>query len=136
MKLRFLCPLFVGWLPALLVFLAGCGQDGPPRYTVSGAVTYDGRPVSAGRVIFEPDTDRGNHGPAAYADITEGYYETNSGRGTIGGPQRVRVICLSGKTDNLELPDGGMICPEYRTEVDLPAEDSEQDFAVPGSLKW
>ena len=39
------------WAALCAVTAAACGcggSDGPPRYEVSGAVTYDGRPVPKG----------------------------------------------------------------------------------------
>jgi hypothetical protein len=120
----------------LILFLTGCGADGPSRYEVTGTVRYGGQPVAAGRVIFEPDASQGNKGPAGYAEIHQGQYTTADTRGTVGGPHSVRVICLSGESDNSEMPDGRMLCPEYRQQADIPAESSVLDLDVPGSLKW
>jgi hypothetical protein len=38
-------------LPALVLFLAGCG--GPSLGKVTGTVTYDGKPLKSGTIIFE-----------------------------------------------------------------------------------
>ena len=121
---------------ALAMVLAGCGQDGPRRYHISGAVSYNGQPVRAGRVIFEPDTHKGNSGPAAYADIRNGQYETLPGLGCVGGPHNVRVICLTGISEGNELAEGRMLCPEYRETLDVPLKRSQHDINVPGELTW
>ncbi len=126
-----LCLLLLLMLPLL-----GCGRDGPKRYHVTGAVTYGGSPVAAGRVIFEPDAEKGATGPAGYADIRQGSYETMRDKGVIGGPHRVRVICLTGVPEGEELAEGRMICPEYRFELDLPKSNTTHDVDVPGDWKW
>jgi hypothetical protein len=43
----------VGWAAIALVIGGGCG--GPPIATVRGRVTLDGRPLTAGTVVFEGD---------------------------------------------------------------------------------
>lgn len=119
----------------VLATAGGCGADGPPRYQVEGRVTYDGRPVPAGRVIFEPDAAAGRKGPAGYAEIANGEYTTTPGKGAIGGPHKVRVICLTGIVEG-ELAEGRMLCPEYHETVDLPTGNTEHNIDVPASLTW
>jgi hypothetical protein len=36
------------------LLLAGCGPAGPPTYEVSGTVTWNGQPLPAGDIIFQP----------------------------------------------------------------------------------
>ncbi|MEX1223721.1 MAG: hypothetical protein WEA31_04155 [Pirellulales bacterium] len=122
-------------LAAFVLALVGCSDDGPPRYQVHGRVTYDGRPVPAGRVIFEPDAAAGGKGPAGYADIANGSYRTLSDKGVVGGPHQIRVICLSGTAEG-ELAEGRMLCPEYRETVDLPTDNAEHNIDIPSSLSW
>ena len=47
-------------LVAALLLAAGCGEAGPARYHVSGKVTFNGQPVPAGQIVFEPDPTAGN----------------------------------------------------------------------------
>ena len=122
-------------LAILLVIAVGCGQEGPRRYRVAGTVHYQGQPVGAGRVIFEPDSDQGNAGPAAYADIRDGRYATLDGLGTVGGPHIVRVICLSGEAEGAELAEGRMLCPEYHTTVNLPQANHDFPIEVPAAVQ-
>ena len=42
----------------LLFFALGCGAGGPAMYRVTGTVTFDGRPVESGEIIFVP-VDKG-----------------------------------------------------------------------------
>lgn len=125
----------LAWASKLVIVSAlaasGCGSaDGPPRYPVEGAVTYQGQPVPAGRIVFEPDGSQGNQGPAASASIDAGNYETPSGKGAVGGPHRVRIEGFEGGGTG-EAPMGPMLFPEYQTTVGLPEQASTQDFEVP-----
>lgn len=108
--------------------LPGCGASGdsPQRFDVSGAVTFDGKPVASGTVLFEPDPGKGNRGPAGFAQIREGKFDTAlGGKGIIGGPHVVRI---SGG-------DKIAAFSEYVISVDLPRQRSTRDFDVPASAK-
>ncbi len=123
---------------ALAIVLAGCGSqiDGPPRYRVSGEVTYDGQPVPRGFITFEPDSEKGNSGPGGGAEIKDGRYRTDADMGVIGGPHRVRIIGYDGvptTVEGEELADGQPLFPPYETQVDFPKEDTTHDFTIPKS---
>jgi hypothetical protein len=118
---------------ALSVLACGCsGSDGPARYPVRGTVTYDGNPVPAGQIAFEPDAAKGNSGPASYVRISNGTFATARGEGTVGGPHVGRILGADGKASP-ESPDGIMLFSEYETTVDLPKAASTQEFSVPGT---
>lgn len=78
-------------------------QDGPPRFAVSGQVTFDGKPVPAGRITLEPDTAAGNSGPAGYGNIVAGRFTTYPRMGAVGGPHIVRICGFDG------VPTGEMV---------------------------
>ncbi len=127
------CPL-LACLAALL--LAGCGGDsGPERYSITGKVTFQGQPVPAGRITFTPDASQGNEGPGAIAEIRNGTYATEPGKGVTGGPTVVMIAGYDGQA----VPEndiGVSIFQPYTTTVDLPAPSEaggkfEQDFVVP-----
>ena len=115
--------------------LLGCsGPDGPSRYDVSGTVTHAGTPIPAGKIYFEPDTSAGNSGPAGFADIRDGQYDTGqSGKGCVGGQQRIRIEGGDGEPspENEFHPFGNRYFHAYRTTFDVPLEDVEHDFEVP-----
>lgn len=115
---------------SLMLAAAGCGESGPARYEVRGRVTYGGKPVPAGQVVFEPDSEKGNTGPPAYARIQNGQYRTEPGKGAVGGPHVVRIIGATGQPTP-EMPQGQMLFPEYRLKVDLPRSHAVQNFEVP-----
>jgi hypothetical protein len=116
------------------VMLSSCTSE--KIYNLSGAVTFQGKPVPAGHIVFEPDSSAGNSGAAGYATIKGGHYDTriDGGRGIVGGPHVVRILGLDGVPRG-ELLNGVPVFPEYSTTADLPKENGTQDFQVPRSTK-
>lgn len=120
--------LFAAILTSLL---SGCGGgDGPVKYSLEGAVTYQGKPVPRGQIIFAPDASKQNNGPGSIALIRDGRYATFDDRGVVGGPYRVRVEGFDGVPTG-DNADGAPLFPPYELEVDLPKEDGTHDFNVP-----
>lgn len=124
-----------GLLVCVTLFYGCGGTDGPARYDVSGSVTFDGKPVPAGVILFTPDGAKNNRGPTGFAKIKDGKYDTrDEGRGTIGGPHIVAVSGFDGHPlPQAELPDGKPLFSDYTLEVDLPQAVVTQDVAVPAS---
>lgn len=113
------------WLGAGLVGCGGRG-DATKRFDLSGSVTFDGKAVPAGTILFEPDSSKGNKGPAGFAKIADGRFDTAAGgKGTIGGPHVVRITGS----------DEATLFSDYVTQADLPKEKSTKDFEVPASAK-
>jgi hypothetical protein len=118
-------------MAALIVSLAGCGDGGPPRYHVKGKVTIAGQPVPAGQVRFNPDLSKGVDGPAGFAMIKNGEFDTrDNGQPQIGGPIEVQIDAFDGKP-GAELPMGRLLRPSYTTNVELPKSDATKDFDIP-----
>ena len=61
---------------ALTVLAGGCGDPAsPPEAGVHGTVTFRGRPLAGGVIVFAPDRDRGTPGrPLTAALDDEGHY--------------------------------------------------------------
>jgi hypothetical protein len=118
-----------------LLLLGGCsGPKAPPRYELSGAVTYDGKPVPAGYIIFAPDRSKGNDGPGASAEIKNGVYCTEAGKGTVGGPHTATITGFDGKSYHagpITNPMGKPLFSTVQIAVDLPKQTSTHDFAIP-----
>ena len=122
--------IFASLLAALL---SGCGGD--KVHHLSGTVSFQGKPVPAGHIVFEPDAGAGNSGSPAFAKIKDGRYDTRlEGQGTIGGPHTVLIHGRDGIPRG-ELLNGLPLFQDYSTKADLPSEEGTLDFEVPASAK-
>lgn len=118
------------WFVAGTCLLAlGCGDsEGITRYRMTGTVSFNGQPVPAGTIVFEPDSSAGNPGAAGSAIIVDGKYDTES-LGIIGGPHFVRIDGAEKGGPNDEA--GKTLFSGYQTKVDFPKQAGTQDFTVP-----
>jgi hypothetical protein len=119
-----------------LLATGGCGsrQSGPKIYKVSGSVEYDGKPVPKGLITFRPNTSKGNSGPGGGAEIKNGRFETEAGKGVVGGAYIVEIRGTDGvpySESGEEIPEGKSLFARYEVEVEFPREDTVQDFHVP-----
>lgn len=122
--------------------LVGCGR-GDRLYRVSGRVTFAGKPVPAGQIYFLPDSRLGNRGPAGYATIRDGAYDTHrspTGRGVLGGPYQIRIEGHDGQPapdaaeppmDRIVETRSQMLFRDYLVTADFDEADSVRDFDVP-----
>jgi hypothetical protein len=70
-----------------LVLSVGCNSKSPTgRYTVSGAVTFQGKPLEQGTIEFAPEG-----GAASGTVITGGAYTVPERQGLRPGPYQVRI---------------------------------------------
>lgn len=119
------------WLACLMMLSAGCGGvDGPARYRVSGEVRYEGKPVPAGEIVFRPNTNKGNDGPGSVARIADGRYQTDSGRGVVGGAYIVEIVGFDG-VQSAESLDGSVLFSPRTEEVEFPLSAATHDFDLP-----
>lgn len=118
-------------LAMIVCLLAGC-QTGPRIYHVKGTVTYEGKPVPAGMIFFDPDAAKQNDGPPGYAFIKDGAYDTaaQGGKGVIGNAYLVRIQGFDG-TPGHELTMGRPLFTNFQEAVEFPLDDSTRDFHVP-----
>jgi len=86
----------VAW--AVLGLLAGCtGQASSDLAPVRGKVSYLGKPLPSGTIVFAPDAQRGTSGPLARAEIqSDGTYQLKCGEtaGAVAGWHRVTVVAV------------------------------------------
>jgi len=123
------------WLSAIVAALvvAGCGRGGVERFDVSGKVTFNGAPVPAGLVIFDPALDEKQDGVEGFAEIHDGRYGTRGQKkGISGGRYRVRIRGFSVPEKEGAAPR--KLFDEYQVTVDFPRDSTEHDFEVPASL--
>lgn len=98
----------IGCLAAATILLAGCGDSGLATLPVTGTVRFAGRPVPAGRIDFLPDAARGGAGPAGFAAIKAGRFDTRlGGRGVAAGPYLAVVRGTDGKPGATEGQETG-----------------------------
>ncbi|MFN3151761.1 hypothetical protein [Bremerella sp.] len=128
--------LSVGILAVATLLLTGCGAEKASNvFSVSGNITYDGKPIPKGNISFAPDASRNNQGPGASAEINDGKYAMMPGKGisggayvlTINGYDGVPIASGEGGMD----PNGKVLFESYKMTVDLPREDTQHDLEVP-----
>ena len=125
----------VSWLACLCLLLTVClvGCDdapaGPATFKVSGKVTFDGEPVPAGMVIFVKE--KGNVRVACA--IEDGYYETQDGKGHLGGKYSVQIDAKDGVKTDVSFNGTPMWSSGWATEVDLSEASEKKDFDIPKS---
>lgn len=115
----------------LTLLCAGCGKSGPERFELQGAVTYQGKPIPAGYMVFAPEDKAA---PGSQADIKQGRYSTYTGRGIVGGPHVVTISGYdgaSGKDAPGGNPMGRPLFEDMQLLVDLPKESTTYDFEIP-----
>jgi len=119
---------------AMFLFLIGCGQsDHLRRKPISGMVYLDGQPVPAGEISFAPDFSQGNSGPGSVVPIVEGKYQTQSGKGIVGGPYKIQILAFDGVATS-ESPEGSSLLKSaYETQATFDPSSTEQDFHIPAS---
>jgi hypothetical protein len=123
-----------GLLAATFVCFAGCADD--KLQEVSGTVTYDGAPLPAGVIWFDPDPNHPANPPQGYAYIKDGKFDTlNKGRGVRPGAYLVRVEGFDGKPGN-ELPMGKPLFTDFGEKREFPSSARvEIEVAIPKTEK-
>jgi|GEM_PF-194924 len=117
----------------LSLTLLAVGCSGPTMYSVSGSVSFDGKPLPAGVIFFDPDVSKSNDGPQGYAIIKNGRYDTAApgGKGVVGGAYIARIEGFDGSPGE-ELPLGKPLFTDFQKAIELPKAKSTQNFDIPG----
>jgi hypothetical protein len=116
-----------------LMAAVGACADKSGRYDLSGAVTFDGKPVPAGLVVINPDLSKQNDGPQGMAEIKAGRFDTRAS--AKGAPAGAVVLVIDG-FDGVPLPDqpqGKPLFVGHRVALDLPKAATEQAIEVPAA---
>jgi hypothetical protein len=84
---------------AVAVALTGCGGRLAP---VQGTITYQGKPVTTGNILFVPDAG----GPTAMSDIQrDGGYRLNTDGKPGAAPGKYKVMIISMEDTSARLPE-------------------------------
>lgn len=111
--------------------IAGCGNsDGPVRYRMAGNVSFDGKPVPFGVIIFDPAD--GNSGPQAAATIVNGKYDTTFEYGPVAGSQSVRIDG-NDRMPTPTNPSAEALFPTFTKKVEISKSDSNLNFEITSS---
>lgn len=108
---------------------AGCGEKGPEKYQVTGAVVCAGQPVMKGDIFFEPKEGLANTQTMGRAFIKDGRYTVE----IVGGTHKVNIRDFTGSFDFD--PEGAqkgvqpVLRVEYHGEVDYPLLADVKDSA-------
>ncbi len=125
----------VVWI-CLCSALAGCGGDGITRHQVSGTVTFQGRAVQDGAIVFEPDASVGKIAPTSFARIEKGRFQTDRAQSPTAGKYKVRVMGYDESKVKKDVAPGEIVdvpelFPEYVLEAEIPVPDGKLDIEVP-----
>jgi hypothetical protein len=134
----------LAWLGASVLLAVGCADDRPRTAPVEGVVTYLGKPVPNGTVVFVPES-----GPSATGEIgPDGRYQLTTftkGDGAVPGPHRVMIAALDDMKDRLpedRSPLPPPIIPtrysDYRASgltADVQTTRNSINFALEGALR-
>lgn len=108
-------------------------------YEVTGRITYEGKEVPAGRIVFTPDHTKGNSGAQGVARVNAGELKTEPERQVVGGPHWIQLLAYDGVAyEDREgvMPQGRALFPLTQVAVDLPLADAKLDIRVtPGATE-
>ncbi len=97
-----------------LSLLSGCfggSSEHIEQAAVTGTVTYDGKPLASGNILFVPDVDASGkplRGQAVQATITDGTYSLTAEAGPVVGSNKVQITATR-KTGKFQESDGQKI---------------------------
>jgi hypothetical protein len=117
------------WLTCLAcALLSGCG--GPKVAPVRGKVTYDGKPVTGGKIMFYPESGRMAIGEIG-ADGTYTLTTFHSGDGALVGPHRVAIESTSVGPGTMQSPKS------IEEEIELSKKGAPGGkILVAGKVEW
>jgi hypothetical protein len=128
----------LGFGAAVVALPGGCNRKSSQEAaTVRGAVTFQGKPLAGGLVVFSPDPDRGGSGKPARGSVgPDGRFEMRLGGETAIPPGWYRVAIAAAPV--LTPPADAPVFPPQLARPDLsgllrevkPGRENEFEFAV------
>lgn len=116
-----------------VIILAGCGsKESDSTVQMTGMVTFGGKPLPAGMIVFEPNPAKGNRGPQGHADIKDGKFDTQAnGKPSVVGAVIVRVTGGDGVNPEPFSPFGKLLFEEYTTKIEIARDSPTLTLDVP-----
>ncbi|MDR2438465.1 MAG: hypothetical protein LBE12_03705 [Planctomycetaceae bacterium] len=92
----------------ILIFLpfTGCGGDGLNRTSVNGKVTFDGKPIESGFIMFKPEP--GTQCPDIGGQIKGGTYHIPQKDGPVTGSYTVGIMASVPTGKKIKAPITGI----------------------------
>lgn len=122
-------------LIGLCGLVAGCsgGKDPFSRKAVSGQVTFQGKPVPAGSIWFEPTAALGNQAPTGMAVIRNGEFTTAPKDSPVAGQYTIRITGYASNPDQLGADEDApeTLFKDYTQQVELPPADGTLRIDIP-----
>jgi len=108
-----------------LCFSVGCGPDRPyegaSRFSLTGKVTFDGKPVDGGSISFIPTTESNR---VSGAPISQGIYTVPEEKGANAGEYRVEIRWPQPTGKKYKDPDTLEMLSEFKESI--PKKHNEQ----------
>lgn len=107
----------------------------PNSVHLSGTVSFQGRPIPLGLIVFEPDSSLGGSGAQGFASIQNGTFDTSKsdGQAVAIGPCMIRVTGGDGEGIDAFTPFGNMMFEEYQLKMAIEPENGPLKIEVPAS---
>ena len=118
---------------ACLAIVAGCGNPNVERQHIQGKVTFRGKPVTTGQILFNPVETEGKGGARGGARIVDGHFDTSGERGLAApvGQVTVLVTGFSVGEEDSEAGPGDPLFKTYKTTLEVTGETTTFDVDVP-----
>jgi len=115
------------------VILTGCGSGEPPLSQLSGTVTFKGKPIPAGNVMFTPDVSIAG-GQIRMFNVKDGLYDSTKdpSPGLKAGQYEVTIMGYDGQQIR-NFFQGKQIFNSVKENITVLEGASKKDFNVPDS---
>jgi hypothetical protein len=119
-------------LSCITLLTTGCGGK-PPMSQISGTVTFKGKPIPAGNVMFTPDVSIAG-GQIRMFMVTEGAFDSTKdpAPGLMPGKYDVTITGYDGKKIPMFF-QGKQIFNSVHEPLEVPTGSTKKDFVVPDS---
>jgi len=113
------------------LIVTGCGGGTPPMSQLSGTVTFKGKPIPAGNVMFTPDVSVAG-GQIRMFMVKDGLYDSSKdpSPGLKAGQYEVTIMGYDGKQIT-NFFQGKQIFNSVKEEMTVQQGASKKDFNVP-----